>query len=88
MSSLFNRIGQAGRILMSREREHGLLNCPHLDYDAVERLKDEIADKTVERLENKIYLKIGKGIAHKLLWLLGLGIVSFVTWLHAKGFLA
>lgn len=87
MSGFFDRLGRAGSVLMGREKEQGLLNCPHLDVDSIERLKDEIAEKTVERLENKIYLKIGKGIAHKLLWLLGLGIVSFVTWLHSKGIL-
>ena len=87
MCNFFNSCRYAGRILVGRAQSKGLLKCPHLDVDAIERLKDEIADKTVERLENKFYLKIGKGIAHKLLWLLGLAIVSLVIWLHSKGIL-
>jgi hypothetical protein len=87
MKNFFSRCQHAGRVLVGRDKVDGLLKCPHLDVDAIERLKEEIADKTVERLENKIYLRIGKGVAHKILWLIGLGTVSLVTWLHSKGML-
>ena len=85
--SFFDRCKSAGRVLMHRELEKGLLSCPHLDKDAVEQLKNEIADKIVERLENKIYLRVGKGVVHKVLWLIGLGAVSIHTWLNSKGWL-
>lgn len=72
---------------MQDKKTTGLLNCPHLDVDAIEQLKEEIAERTVTHLENKIYLRVGRGVVHKCLWLIGLGTISLLVWLESKGLL-
>lgn len=80
-----NRCIRAWGVLVGKEDRDGLLECPHLDHNAVEQFKEDIANKTLEKLENKMYLKVGQGVVKKLVWLLGFSIISTAAYLHSKG---
>ena len=70
---------------MGKEDRSGMLECPHLDVDSVEKFKNDIAEKTLEKLEEKMYLRVGKGVVRKLVWLMGFTIISTAAYLHSKG---
>lgn len=80
-----NRFIRAWGVLMGKEERDGLLECPHLDVDSVEKFKNDIADRTLEKLEEKMYLRVGRGVVRKLVWLTGFTIVSTAAYLHSKG---
>lgn len=82
---LKNRYVRAWGVLVGKDEHDGLLECPYLDHDAIEGLKEDIAERTLEKLENKMYLKVGQGVVRKLIWLLGFSIISTAAYLHSKG---
>lgn len=80
-----NRFIRAWGVLMGKEERKGMLECPHLDVDSVERFKNDIAEKTLEKLEEKMYLRVGQGVVRKILWLIGFMVISTAAYLHSKG---